>query len=527
MKKNSQAAFKILPVFFLSGIILSHNVFADSPPSGQGAGPLGQRFQQESQQLKKQIEQQAAKTPEIQKEKAKGVAAPESNVSFILKEVVITGATVFNTKDFLPAYQPYLNHAVTLKDINLIVDRISAVYKKKGYFTTIVALPEQNIKNGKLEIQVFEGKMGALKIEGNKKIPSSLIAKYFHIKEGRLLDFQTLQRDLLRLDQSGALSLKAVVGPGEAPQTSDVTLKINENRFDHMALGFDNQGTRLTGIYRESAWWYDNNVSGRLDSLYLYLVSSSLTLGETASYERPLNTYGLKGGVDFTNFNMKLGKEFKPYDITGHTVIADPHLSLELALSEDFQASARTGIEIKSIKLYQDRNIIANDQLRTPYVSFDFSKIDPYGGKTEFAPKFSLGTAGFLGSSSQNNSLPTREGAGGPFFKYDQSLNRIQQLPAGVSLEMRSQFQEASRTLPSSEQFQLGGVNSVRAYPEGDYMADWGGSVNLDLYFPLYFIPEDLKMLKTHQPLRSMIQPEIFFDAGGGALRKTLPGEVH
>ncbi len=528
MKKISRNVFKILLIFFMGGTVFSRNIFADNPPPGQQPGSLSTRFQQESQKLKKQIEQRAAKVPEIKKEEKKRAPVPEAKVSFLLKEVVITGATVFKTKDFLPTYQPYLNHTVTLKDINLIVDKVTDVYKKRGYFTTIVSLPEQNIKSGQLQIQVFEGKMGVLKIEGNKRIPSSLIASYFHIKQGSLLNFQTMQRDLLRLDQSGALSLKSVVSAGEGPQTSDVTLKIKEDqdRFGHMAIGFDNQGTRLTGIYRESAWWYDNNVTGRLDTLYLYFTQTSSTMGETISYDTPLNTYGLKGGVDFTNFGMKLGKEFKPNDITGHTVIVDPHLSLELALNEDFQASAQTGIEIKSIKQHRSGVLTSDDQLRTPYVSFDFSKIDPYAGKTEFIPKFSFGTSGFLGSSSRYNSLSSRERTDGPFFKYTQSLNRIQQLPAGMSLEIRSQFQEASRTLPSSEQFQLGGANSVRGYPEGDYMADWGGSVQVDWYFPLYFIPKDLKTLKTHQPLRSLIQPVIFFDAGAGALRKAFPGEL-
>ncbi len=526
MKKISRTIFKILLIFFLSGIAFSRNIFADNPPPGQQPGPLGQRLQQESQQLKKQIEQRAAKVPEIQKEEKKQVPAPKAKVSFLLKEVVITGATVFKTKDFFAIYQPYLNRTVTLKDINLIVDKITAIYKKGGYFTTIVSLPEQNIKGGKLEIRVFEGKMGVLKIEGNKTIPSSLIAGYFHIKQGRLLNFQTMQRDLLRLDQSGALSLKSVVSAGKGPQTSDVTLKIKEDRFDHMAIGFDNQGTRLTGIFRESAWWYDNNVTGRLDSLYLYFIHSALTLGETVSYATPLTTHGLKFGADFTNFNIKVGEEFKSFDITGHTVIADPHLSWELALREDFQASAQTGIEIKSVKQYQNKNLTSNDQLRTPYFSFDFSKVDSYAGKTEFNPKFSFGTNGFLGSSSRGNSSSSRARTGGSFFKYNQSISRTQYLPAGMSLNIRTQFQAASRSLPSSEQFQLGGANSIRGYPEGDYMADWGGSVNVDWYFPLYFIPEDLKTLKTHQPLRSLIQPVIFFDAGVGALRKTLPGEL-
>jgi hemolysin activation/secretion protein len=95
----------------------------------------------------------------------------------------------------------------------------------------------------------------------------------------------------------------------------------------------------------------------------------------------------------------------------------------------------------------------------------------------------------------------------------------------GSYMSIRTQLQLASRTLASSEQFQLGGADSVRGYPEGDYLADSGGCVNFDWFFPSYFIPETWKLKGQDMPLRRQIEPVLFVDLGGGKLKRTLTGE--
>jgi hemolysin activation/secretion protein len=98
-------------------------------------------------------------------------------------------------------------------------------------------------------------------------------------------------------------------------------------------------------------------------------------------------------------------------------------------------------------------------------------------------------------------------------------------MPFGSYATLRSQFQAASHTLPSSEQYQLGGMYSIRGYPEGDYLADMGGSLNCDWAFPMYLIPSDWTISNTKTPLRYQIEPVLFADIGGGKLKKVLTGE--
>jgi hemolysin activation/secretion protein len=69
----------------------------------------------------------------------------------------------------------------------------------------------------------------------------------------------------------------------------------------------------------------------------------------------------------------------------------------------------------------------------------------------------------------------------------------------------------------------LGGANSVRGYPEGDYLVDIGGNLDTDWYFPMYLIPSSWQFYGTR--LRNNIEPFVFYDIGGGKLMKVNSGE--
>lgn len=296
--------------------------------------------------------------------------------------------------------------------------------------------------------------------------------------------------------------------------SSDIILKVTEAFPHHLGLGINNQGTRLVGKYRETVYLRSTNISSINDSLFINPLLSTYSLGESVSYILPLDTYGRKLGLDFTHFTLKLGKEFKGLDITGKTTYFNPYLIWELALSERFKAEATLGMEIKSIKKKTGLQITTNDQVRLPYLAFDFVETDSFlgGGQTSFEPRFTLSTKHLFGASERNHPSASRAGTGGFFFKYEQDLRRIQRMPLESYLLLRSRLQTASYTLPSSEQLQLGGAYSIRGYPEGDYLADWGGLLNLEWLFPSYWIPKSWKLVSQDKPLRNLIEPVVFLD---------------
>ncbi len=496
---------------------------AQTPSPGQEPEAQSSRFQKEIKEKKEQLREEKVQAPqvEIQEEKPKpsGII-----VKFTLESVTVTGSTIFSQYDFAPIYQPYLRKIITFVELEKIAEQIKAKYKERGYLTTTVYIPEQKILDGKIEIRVLEGKMGDLVVEGNKWFSASLITKYFHTKKNELLNIKTLQKDLLRLNQNPDLELKSVIGAGREQGATDVTLQATEKMPYHLGAGFDNYGSRLTGKYRTSILFWSPNITNHFDMLFINTIFSTHTFGESLSYTLPITTYGTKFSIDAAFFKMKLGKEFALYDITGTTQVYTPHLIHELNLSEDFQASVDLGLEIKNIKKKMRGDVTTKENFRLPYVSLDVSKNDAYG-QTSFSPRFTFGTKNFLGASERNHASASRAGTGGFFFKYDCTLKRLQRMWQGSYIQANVKFQTASHTLASSEQFQIGGSSSVRGYPEGDYLADTGGLLNIDWVFPMYLIPADWKLAHADTALRHQIQPVVFFDVGGGTLKTVNAGE--
>ena len=517
-------------IILLSGISFCPLFAAGPPPnipSGQDSGAQAKRFRDESAAVEQRAARKREKAPKIEAEEPKEQPLPADETSFVLKDVNITGATFFTTGELRPIFQPYLQKKVTLKDAAVIAEKIKAKYQSKGYLTTSVYFPEQEIENGVIEIAVLEGKLGRVTVEGNKWFSANFVRKYIHASPGELLNINKLQKDILRLNKFSDLEVKTVISPGKEKETSDLVLKVKDKFPWHVGMSEDSLGTRLTDKYRTGFYLRGSNVLGLGDTVFANSLFNGRTFGQVVSYAVPIGTHGAKLAVDLSYFQMKLGKEVAEYHITGKTKGITPHATFELALKEDFEAYLDLGITMLDVQKRVAGNRTSDDQLRMPYISFTFSKTDSLGGggQTVYSPQFSLGTGGFLGASKSCHPSASRDGAGGYYFKYEHGLKRTQKMPFESYLLMNSQFQAASHTLPSSDQIQLGGMTSVRGYPEGDYLADVGATLNIDWVFPSLFFPKDWKLPRSKTPLRRMIEPVAFFDMGGGGLYAVNPGE--
>ncbi|MBF0491056.1 MAG: ShlB/FhaC/HecB family hemolysin secretion/activation protein, partial [Candidatus Omnitrophica bacterium] len=292
----------------------------------------------------------------------------------------------------------------------------------------------------------------------------------------------------------------------------------------HRGVTLDNQGSRVLGDIRGGGYIRSSNATGHGDTLYVSTNRNSRSAGEVVSYKTPIDTYGTYVGFTFSHNDMKLGKEFKQYDITGTTNQGSVELTKELALTESFQSRAVAGLNVKSIKKHTLGQVTSDDQLRIPYLGLNLIEKDSTGS-TSFSPRLDFGTANFLGASSLNHPSASRAGTGGAFVKFSQDVTRTQSMPWDSYLSLRGEFQATSRTLTSSEQLQLGGEGSIRGYPEGDYLADVGGDGSVEFNCPMYLIPKDWKLPKEEGSLRNQIMPYIFADMGAGTLKKVLPGE--
>lgn len=522
------------PVFILASglcLILAGLSAASGQDIPAGSQPEAQSSRARSgfEQEKKRLQRSAPRTGVIESPEDKPPAPSAfSGAAFVLRSVKISGATLFGPEHFRRAYTDYIGSSVTFADLERIAASVKSLYKQQGYLSVDAYIPEQDIVDGQVEIRVVEATVGQVRVEGNRWFSAGMLKRFIHARPGGLINFLTLQKDLLRLNRNPDLEAAAVIVPGSRSQTTDIVLKVKERMPYHAGIGVDSLGTITVGKYRTSASLRSSNLTGLNDAFYYNELLSADSRGRFISYTFPLDTYGTAAGIDVTTYRMQLGREYRDQQIRGATQIYMPHIAGELYVSERLQVYADVGMDIKSVKKWTAGATTTNDQLRIPFAALDVTMLDRLlgGGQTSFAPRVSVSMKHVLGASSRGHPAASRSGTGGFFAKYEQSLDRIQRGPMESYFLLRSLAQFPSRTLPSSEQLQIGGFRTVRGYPEGEYLADQAGVLSVEWIFPTYFIPKTFVLARADQPLRRQLQPVVFLDMGGGKLKRVNPGEA-
>lgn len=157
------------------------------------------------------------------------------------------------------------------------------------------------------------------------------------------------------------------------------------------------------------------------------------------------------------------------------------------------------------------------------HAGINADQVDPFG-RTFLVNDFIFGVP-WLGASDKHDARLSRANSGAGFFIYDVSLNRIHPVYNQTYLMLKGAAQLSPDRLVSAEQFDIGGVYSVRGYPQSDYLGDYGMSGSAELRVPFYFIPREYKVPGTQEPLWNRLHLIGFVDGGHAALRNPAVGE--
>ncbi|MFL9829143.1 ShlB/FhaC/HecB family hemolysin secretion/activation protein, partial [Rhodoplanes sp. SY1] len=104
------------------------------------------------------------------------------------------------------------------------------------------------------------------------------------------------------------------------------------------------------------------------------------------------------------------------------------------------------------------------------------------GRLTQFNATFLGGTRG-IGSDPEQFDAK-RYKATGSFLIFRGDISHTQDIWAGAQVFVKVQGQLADQPLVSSEQFSLGGLDTVRGYLESEALGDYGGAGTIELRTP-------------------------------------------
>jgi hemolysin activation/secretion protein len=186
--------------------------------------------------------------------------AKPAGKAFFVSRYEVAGNTVLPQAQIDSVLTNHTGNAVTITDLKKGLGELQLLYRNFGFPTIYVSLPQQKITNGVVHVDVVEGRLSSIKIEGNRwfSVPNVLRALP-GLNTNVLLDTKWFQTELDLANGNVDRQIYPVIGPGADPDTTELTLRVKDRFPLHWHIEVDNKSTPGTPPLRiDTAAQYNN-----------------------------------------------------------------------------------------------------------------------------------------------------------------------------------------------------------------------------------------------------------------------------
>ena len=433
---------------------------------------------------------------------------PFPDLRVFVREIKVTGSTIFSAEELAKVTAPYVNREVTSEDLEALRVALTLLYVNNGYVNSGAILPDQSVTEGVVTYQIIEGGLTAVDVEGNRWFRSSYFQKRFFLDAGPPLNVNALQRRLqLMLEDSRIQRLNAELKPGLRPGEGILDVRVEERTPYRLLWEYNNYQSPAVGENRGLvSLWYEN-VTGNGDVFFgQYGRSKGLNPLLDFKYAIPVNAY-----------DTTLSYEYRKNTLA---VIEQPFQGLDVNSKSDIYTYAvrqpvyRTLNSDFSLELIAERLWLQTTLLGEPFslepgaqhgrsVVFALRPAQEFVYRTQHQviaarSRFSFGLDAF-GATINHNGLPD-----GIFFAWLGQFQWVQRLSQFSWFQglgqypwvqrlglldsyaiFRSSFQYSDAPLLSLEQVSIGGRYSVRGYRENTMLRDRAALASLEMRVPV------------------------------------------
>jgi hemolysin activation/secretion protein len=408
-----------------------------------------------------------------------------------VREIRVTGNTVFTAEELAAVTAPYANRALTAEDLEEVRLALTRFYVEHGYITSGAIIPDQTVTEGVVTFHIIEGQLSHIEVEGNKWFRAGYLRRRLALGAGLPVNILAVQQRLQFLQQDERIErINAELRPGVQLGESVLNVRVAEAFPLHVALEFNNYQAPTIGAERGLVTLSHENLTGHGDILSAtYGYSSGLDLQIDASYSLPLTardtTLFLRYRRDAT---VVVEEPFKDLDITSESDIYTISLRHPLyrTLSQEFAMALTGEYERNETFLLGDRFAFApgteEGKSTITAVRLSLEWTDRTQNQVVAArSRFTIGVNAFGATIHSSRSDPD-----GEFFAWLGQFQWARRLTAwDLQLLWRLDVQLATDPLLPLEQLAVGGRYSVRGYRENQLVRDNGLIVSLESRIPL------------------------------------------
>ena len=440
----------------------------------------------------------------------------------------VTGIALLETAEFRALATPYLGQPLTLRALNRLTRDAVLYFRQHGRPVVDVLVPEQNVSTGTVQILVVEGRLGAVRTEGNRWFTAEQIASSVRARPGEVIEGAPLLADMMWINQNPFRQVDLVFTRGGKPGETDVVLRTRDRYPLRVYTGYEDSGSALTGFDRVQAGFNWGNAFG-LDEQLNYQISASpdfkKMVAHSGSYIIPIpawrDTLTFFGSYAESQPVLAGGL----FALKGRTWQASARYRLPLPARGAWTPQFTAGVDFKrsnnnlsfgGTQVFAQQNDVVQGT-----AAFSASHTDKQGttsGELTFAY-----SPGGLSSGDHTSNYRAARAFARPDYAYVRlELERTAKLPDNFSWIARVTAQLASTNLLGSEQLGLGGATSLRGYEEREANGDDGVVLVNELHAP----PHSVAGIFGHGQTGDRFDPLVFFDCGVVASHQRLPSEA-
>ncbi|MEL6468961.1 MAG: ShlB/FhaC/HecB family hemolysin secretion/activation protein [Cyanobacteria bacterium J06623_4] len=432
---------------------------------------------------------------------------PDDQIQFSIESIQVVGNTVLSDADITAITAPFVDQIVTLSDLQQVSDSITQLYLELGYITSRAILPEQSIIGGIVQIQVREGSISNIQVNGLSRLNTRYITS--RLEQGVTTPFNanTLEEQLrlLRFDPL-VEKIQGRLQPSDIPGESILNINVDEVGAWRIGAGVNNYGSPGTGSERLNTSLAYQNVSGWGDTLSASYTRSTTGGANTwdIGYRLPVNA--LDGAFSlrtaFDNFELTQGPFSGQINGDSDRYEISFRQPLIRSLREEFAIS--TGFSYRDGKTFIGPQSIANPDntlsSRTSIFKFgqDYTSRDNRG-VWGLRSQFSFGTGLFDATDNPGDTADSQ------FFSWLGQAQRVQRLSSDNLLIVQADLQLTPDRLLPVEQFLIGGGQSLRGYRQNVRSGDNGFRLSVE---------DRITLTRDEETENAVIQIAPFFDIG-------------
>ena len=446
---------------------------------------------------------------------------------FEITRFAIEGNTLLPPPDIDRLLAPYAGKDRNFGHVQMALEALEAAYHARGFNVVQVALPEQELNQGVVRLQVIETRIGKLRVEGNSVFSEGNIRRSVPgLVEGSTPNLGDVSSSLKLANENPSKKTTLQLQSGDKDDEVNAVLKVDDDKAWKVGASVDNSGNTNTGKSQLTMQFQHANIMDR-DHVMSLQYTTTLEKPSQVSvygvgYHIPL--YALGDSIDlFASYSdvdsgSVLAGIFN-LQVSGRGTVFGARYNQLMRRVGDYESRFTYGLDYKE---FQNNVALQGVQLGNDVIVHPLSvAYTGILGMAEGELSFTVtGMRNIPGGDNGKSADFARVRAGAPsgysLLRFNAGYSRM--LPADWQMRVALAGQYTSDALVPGEQFGAGGATTVRGFDERDISNDKGHLASVEVYTPNF--------CSTLQTVAAQCRALAFYDTASVRRNDALPGEI-